>query len=332
MNCWICGAAADTREHKFKRSDLVRSSTTWALDDQPYFVGGGGWRRIPSPNSRLATFGKILCADCNSARTQPFDRAYEVFSAWVNGAGDNIMTMPRLDFTDIYGADFQTSVLNLQKYFVKHLGCRVASDHYQVPPGLAPSLCADDLKPFEISFARSRQLGELPARGPGILANYALFGTYSNSRGEVNGPYITGTVVGYLDVIARYDFSDRYDWEGDSVNHHIPHVQLGLYEGPVSGLHLFDGHTPGPSNSRDFRIGDSDFRLPILSSEHMKYILSLDRPESGMTLEQNIECRLRISHAILSPFFPDMTTQFLEENLSIPDTDALWELAFPSKK
>jgi hypothetical protein len=77
MKCWICGGLANSREHKFKKSDLIRSSTTWAPDDQPYLVAGGMQRRIPSPNSKIATFGKVLCSDCNSTRTQPFDRAYE---------------------------------------------------------------------------------------------------------------------------------------------------------------------------------------------------------------------------------------------------------------
>src|SRR5205807_8453472 len=110
---------------------------------------------------RIANFGKVLCGDCNSARTQPFDRAYEVFSEWVHDTNHHIMTLRHLDFSSIYGTDFEPAVLNLQKYFVKHLGCRLASDHYHIPAGLAPSLWTEHLQPFEISFARSRVLGEL---------------------------------------------------------------------------------------------------------------------------------------------------------------------------
>jgi hypothetical protein len=331
LNCWICAKVADTREHKFKKSDLIRSSTTWAPDDLPYFIGSGGRRRIPSANSRLATFGKVLCGDCNSARTQPFDRAYEAFSTWVNNAGETIMTMDKLDFTVIYGPNFQPSVLDLQKYFLKHFGCKLASDHYHIPAGLAPSLWTEELKPFEISFARSRLLGDLPARGPGVLGNYPTFGRYSPTSHEVYGPYITGTIVGYLDVIIRYDFADRFAWEGDPVDHHSAQVRLGLYEGSDSGGHLTDGNLPDSGASREFEIGDSKIKLPILTPDHMEYVLSLDRPQAGMTFEQDIDCRLKISHAILSPLFPEMTVQFLEENLSIPDTDKLWRLVFPAK-
>jgi hypothetical protein len=135
--------------------------------------------------------------------------------------------------------------------------------------------------------------------------------------------------VGYLDVIIRHDFSARYLWEGDSVDHHQPTVRLGLYEGPVSGVHLYDGELPGSDNSRKFRVDGSDYRLPILSPEHIQYVLSLERPTADMPLDHNIECRLAITHAILSPFFSEMTIPFLEENLSIPDTDAIWRLVFP---
>jgi hypothetical protein len=330
VNCWICGAPAETREHKFKRSDLVRSSATWTPADHPYFFGSGGVRRIRSPNSHAATFGKVLCGNCNSARTQPFDRAYERFSRWVNDAEGGIMTMSHLDFTAIYGSDCQGSVLDLQRYFVKHLGCRLASDRYEIPAGLAQSLWSDLLTPFEISLTRTRVLGDLPARGPGILGNHALFGTYSPSRGTTQGPYLTGVVVGYLDVIIRYAFPDRYPWEGDAVDHRSPNVRLGLYEGPTSGQHLSDGQIPQCVQSRKIQIGEIELDLPVLSPDHLRHILSLERPEPGLTLEQQIERRLEIAYAILAPFVPGLTKEYLEENLSFPETDALWRLVFPT--
>lgn len=329
MLCWICGHPANTREHKFKRTDLVRSSATWAREDLPSFVSGDRWQQIQSPNSTIATFGKVLCGKCNSTRTQPFDRAYETFSEWINRANADLMAMPELDFTKIYGTNFCSSVLNLCKYFVKHLGCRLASDQYQIPPELASSLWANDLGSFEVSCSRSRVLGKLAARGPGILGNFPLLGTYSSSSGTVRGPYITGTIVGYLDVIIRYGFTQRYPWEGDPISHHQPSVRLGLYEGAKTGAHLFDGYLPDSCQSRRFRIGNVDFTLPLLAPDHIRHILSLKRPLEENTLEENIERRLHIIHAILSPFWPELTIQFLEQHLSISDTDTLWRLAFP---
>jgi hypothetical protein len=89
--CWICGNLADSREHKFKRSDVAQSSKTWAPNDQPYYFGEGGSRRIQGPGSELVKFEKILCHRCNTTRTQPFDRAYERFTEWVNRKGNFLM-------------------------------------------------------------------------------------------------------------------------------------------------------------------------------------------------------------------------------------------------
>ena len=44
-----------------------------------------------------------------------------------------------------------------------------------------------------------------------------------------------------------------------------------------------------------------------------------------MNLAENIDARLSIMLAILSPFFPEVTREFLKENL--PECDAIWRLA-----
>jgi hypothetical protein len=327
MNCWMCGDLADTQEHKFKKSDLMRSSATWTDADRPYLVSGGGMRRIQGPRSSLVTFGKVLCGPCNSSRTQAYDRAYEDFSRWVNSRGASLMTEDHLDFALIYGSNRQDRVPKLLRYFAKHLGCRIASDRYAVPPGLAPSLATTDLRPFEVSFARNRTLGDVSARGSGILGNFPLFGRYSPSTGNVSSPYISGMVVGYLDVIYRYDYSARYPWEEDPLLPTSARVRLGLYEGDTSGGHPVDRQVPD-QGARRIRIGDQEFDIPVLSPEHVQFVLSFDRPRESMTFQQNLDARLKIAHAILSPIYPEVTLAFFEENLTIPDTDALWRFVF----
>lgn len=176
-------------------------------------------RHLQSPHSELATFGKVLCNDCNSSKTQPFDVAYETFSEWVNQQGKAVLTMSELDFTLIYGDVFQNSLLDLTKYFVKHLGCRLASEGFEIPSGLSASLGSTNLRSFEVSLARNGLLGDEPVRGPGVLGNYPTFGTYSISSQTSKGPYLTGMMVGHLDVVIRYGFADRYPWEGDPIDH-----------------------------------------------------------------------------------------------------------------
>lgn len=328
--CWICGDPADSREHKFKKSDLMRSSATWAPSDQPYFISGSGWRRIQGPDSRLVKFEKVLCQPCNTTRTQPYDRAYERFAAWVNQKGSALMSEPQINLAEIYGAGVSDDVLNLLKYFAKHLGCRIASDDYSVPSKLAPSLAGTDLAPFEVSLSRNDEMSSLSARGPGALGNFPLIGTYSPASGEISAPYISGTVVGYLDVIYRYDYPKRYGWEGDAVLPSNPTVRLGKY---VPGApHPSSGEIPGSETARRFNFGGVEFKVPVLTPEHMRQIVALGLPTPEMPIEENLNARLRIAHAILAPFYPDVTLNFLEENLTIPDTDALWKCVFPSSE
>lgn len=80
--------------------------------------------------------------------------------------------------------------VNLLKYFAKHLGCRLAGDNWAFPRGFASLLAADDLliSLFEVSLARNPEIGDLPVRGAGVLANFPLVGSYSPSTGKFNIP------------------------------------------------------------------------------------------------------------------------------------------------
>ena len=326
--CWICGSPADSREHKFKKSDVAHSSKTWAPSDQPYFISDGGWRRVQGPDSQLVKFEqKVICQHCNTTRTQPFDRAYECFAAWVNQKGADLMAEDRIDFVQIYGAQFQDDVLNLLKYFAKHLGCRLAADGYTIPPGLAPSLATSDLSPFEVSLARNAEIAGVAARGLGVLHNFPVFGNYSPGTKEVHQPYIAGMIVGHLDVVYRYGLRSRYSWEGERV---VPSNQFAILGEYVHGTaHLTDGHYPGSETARRILIGGLTFDIPLLTLKQINYIMSFDLPKAGPLDRQNIEARLRISHAILTLFYPSVTIDFLKDNLTIPDMDALWARLSP---
>jgi hypothetical protein len=327
-NCWVCGNPADSREHKFKKSDLMRSSRTWTSDDLPYFVGGEGWRRIQGPKSKLVTFDKVLCSVCNSTRTQPFDRAYERFSSWASQKGAALMTESQIDFRDIYGAEYRTGVSNLLKFFIKHLGCRIATDNFTLPSALAASLSGSTFAPFEVTIARNRELHGHAIRGPGVLGNYALFGSYSSSTGRVGTPYLSGVIVGHLDIVYRYDWPTRYSWEGDPVTSMSPVARIGLCSNDDAEFHFSNGAMPGSDIDRNLLVGNRTFLIPALSREHMQSVLSLPRPNDDMSLGENIDARIRITLAILSPLFPDITAEFIQKNMSIPDTDRLWGIVF----
>lgn len=73
--CWICSGPAETREHKFKKTDVDRAGGGWTLGERPHFFGANGLSVIRGPDSKLVKFVKVLCQNCNSARTQPYDNA-----------------------------------------------------------------------------------------------------------------------------------------------------------------------------------------------------------------------------------------------------------------
>jgi hypothetical protein len=153
---------------------------------------------------------------------------------------------------------------------------------------------------------------------------------YSASKNEVHAPYLSGTIIGYLDVIYRYDFTARYSWEGDPVDPSRRLVRLGQYI--ADAAHPSDGHIPGGESTRRFQIGGRQFDIPVLTPDHIRYLISLGLPTADMALEQALDARIKISHAILAPFYPDVTIEFLDENLTSDDSDALWRCVSPSSR
>lgn len=138
--CWWCGAPADSGEHKFKRSDLVRA------------FGGGEWGPADSvahvldadnvvgyPRSSRANrlkFGGTLCRDCNSRRSQPFDTVYDAFAEYLHAHERRMTEEGRLDWADVFRDSWRTDLKLLVGYWVKHIACRLAWDGVPVHPEL----------------------------------------------------------------------------------------------------------------------------------------------------------------------------------------------------
>ena len=136
QDCWICGAEADSAEHRLKKSDLVR-----AHGRGPYkgpsalsHVRGGKETSVQGPGSKTVKYLPSLCQHCNSKRTQPFDRAYDQFIDWIIKGNEGIVLHRRfIDFAEIYGNDWESRQLDLYKYFAKSFGCRLIDAGTDVP-------------------------------------------------------------------------------------------------------------------------------------------------------------------------------------------------------
>jgi hypothetical protein len=82
----------------------------------------------------------VLCGPCNNARSQPFDGAYDIFAGFIANNEDAILRTRQFRFSDVYGAGWRSARENLAKYYVKHIGCRLAQAGIKVERPVADYL------------------------------------------------------------------------------------------------------------------------------------------------------------------------------------------------
>ncbi|MHC3390508.1 hypothetical protein ACLQ2E_13710 [Streptomyces lavendulocolor] len=133
--CWWCGNPADSREHRYKKTDVVRSFGAGPWSDPVVRVrsGSGYEDRIQGPDSNKLKFNKVLCASCNNTKSQPFDRAYETFAHYLHENEDTIIQTGKVRLSDIYGRYWRERRGELAKYLVKNICCRLAKDGIRTP-------------------------------------------------------------------------------------------------------------------------------------------------------------------------------------------------------
>ena len=134
--CWICNIYANSREHKIKRSDLVRifgDGSDFREAELNYRKHDGSIVVLQGPNSKHLKFDKVLCEKCNNERTQSFDIAYDSFIEYVDSNHELILGTRQIDFQKVYRNNWEESQLDLFRYFAKALGCRIADIGREVP-------------------------------------------------------------------------------------------------------------------------------------------------------------------------------------------------------
>ncbi|MPV50104.1 hypothetical protein GCG21_08805 [Pseudactinotalea sp. HY160] len=236
--CWWCGDVADTEEHKFKRSDLRRvagasGSPQDVYKSSPTYTGT---LKSLSKGSEIR-WAKNLCAQCNNARSQPFDRAYDEFVNYVVENMDVLSGRDVLDWADVYGADWAQKVADMSRYLVKQFGCQLATSNLPVPDGALRFLNGADCFPdcqfhlwrdWRAIELHEEAMAEAPETGG--MSNYiGLPPTQSHSR--------DGLFVG-----AEYGLQLGYVW-----------LTLGwLVDAPTLPLHV-ERTTPMPLLDADAR-------------------------------------------------------------------------------
>jgi hypothetical protein len=142
--CWWCGSPADSREHKYKRSDLVREfgGPPYYGDETLVLIGGVREREARGPGSDAFQFSATLCKRCNNERSQPFDCAYDRFAAFLSANRKAILRRRAVDLREIYAGAWHAEGANLARYFAKHIACRLAGNAAEHGTGIDEELVA----------------------------------------------------------------------------------------------------------------------------------------------------------------------------------------------
>lgn len=134
--CWRCGGEAKSREHKWKRSEVVSLFGKGSYGDSVVWIHDDEAEPLRGPKASGLMFSASLCVSCNGARSQPFDRAYEQLSDYLIANHVRLIEERWIDLAEVYGADASIQLPNLARYYGKHIGCRVADGAGRVPHDL----------------------------------------------------------------------------------------------------------------------------------------------------------------------------------------------------
>jgi hypothetical protein len=125
--CWWCGGPADSREHRYKRSDLKREHGKGGYSGDAVLSRISDVRSVArSSKSDILKFPSSMCQPCNNTRSQPFDDAYDALieHLWANER--TVLTDKQLDLGVLWGSDQAARADDVLRYFVKHICCRIA--------------------------------------------------------------------------------------------------------------------------------------------------------------------------------------------------------------
>lgn len=126
MKCWICGDEAMTGEHTVKASDL-KSEFGMVTQKTPLFLNSRVKKNVKINSikkSRDIKFGALLCANCNNARTAPFDKAWEAMSKYLRCRSD-LRGGGILRLEKVFPGKTKENMLNVHLFFAKLFGCAI---------------------------------------------------------------------------------------------------------------------------------------------------------------------------------------------------------------
>ncbi|MFZ4789493.1 MAG: hypothetical protein ACOYMW_01055 [Candidatus Competibacteraceae bacterium] len=206
--CWICGNPSETSEHRIKKSDLIMQ-----FGKGPYrscnallYFKNDKMSELQGPNSTLVKYTKNLCFNCNNTLTQPFDKAYEHFIAWVMDNEIDVLKKRVIDFEAVYGINWEEKQRNLFKYFVKCFGCRIDGIGRLVPFDIINLIRRET---FDTALHVTFQVNEdmlLLKKEDQSIGTFPMIGEPENHLITDLGQYYCGHFYRWLKIIYWYNF------------------------------------------------------------------------------------------------------------------------------
>jgi hypothetical protein len=237
--CWWCQVRpATTGEHKFKRADLTRLMADddlllWGDGDHVRQIRGAGG--IKRDRYGVVKFPKSLCESCNNKRSKPFDNAYDVYSDYVSRSWLRIM--PGVNFSQIYGTDWEEPTLKLARYYGKHFGCRMLRAGLPVPDSLRSFLDgAKDMPDAHLALITTDTVHQRYKSGLSISPDF-VEADKSLTR------FVRYVLIAYVGSIGV-----RYEWREEGIPErsqffHFPHPVINCFEDEIAAA---EGRTRSP--------------------------------------------------------------------------------------
>jgi hypothetical protein len=133
MKCWICGEDGKTGEHILKASDL-RSQFGHVSQEKPLYFHTSKKRNIPVGSLKSKRFKSraLICNNCNSSLTQPYDRAWEKLSSHLRLNADQFLKAGKINLSRVFPGQVKKSMLHVHLFFVKIFGCHVVGNNVPI--------------------------------------------------------------------------------------------------------------------------------------------------------------------------------------------------------
>lgn len=128
--CWWCGSTDLSGEHKIKKTDLEllygKVYSKGNIVNHIKYVTEAKGENIQGSSSNRVKFEKNLCKQCNGAKSQRFDIAYQEFIEHYYRNRTQIKQSKTIDLEKVFGSTWKEDYLNVKRYIGKHVGCRMA--------------------------------------------------------------------------------------------------------------------------------------------------------------------------------------------------------------